>query len=341
MIAVTADLHCYNHKPFARILKDGTNSRLNDILLCLEWMVGRALEKKCEAFVIAGDLFHSRKSIENGVLDRVCTAFHHLEAAAKGKMQIIVLAGNHDYSVTGDGSVSISAIESDHVVVVREPTGFPKLGIGFIPYMADAKAVRDAAAGFVKKTKFIIAHLGLKEGSVGPGDFEVPDSVPMDCLLPDKFKKILLGHYHRRQKIGDNILYVGSPLQLTFGEMGEEKGFTLLQDDGKTTFVKNTESPVFLETPVDALKSLERRPCDFVKVIIPPGDEVDLKKLEEENVRIEVLKPDVDVTERIPLYGKKDNEIIEEYVKANPGGEDDFNALLIQEGVKLLEESRC
>ena len=49
----------------------------------------------------------------------------------------------------------------------------------------------------------------------------------------------MVGHYHDRKQIPDtNILYIGSSRQHNYGE-NEEKGYTVLYEDGSHEFIKN------------------------------------------------------------------------------------------------------
>ncbi len=47
------------------------------------------------------------------------------------------------------------------------------------------------------------------------------------------FERVFSGHYHKRQLIGSNIVYVGSPWQTRADEAGQPKGYMLW--DGRTS----------------------------------------------------------------------------------------------------------
>ena len=42
--------------------------------------------------------------------------------------------------------------------------------------------------------------------------------------LISSYKYAFFGHYHKAQVLSDNAEYIGSPLELSFGEAEEEKG---------------------------------------------------------------------------------------------------------------------
>ena len=83
------------------------------------------------------------------------------------------------------------------------------------------------------KHNILYIHEGIKGGLAMPSDDELPTKIFKD------FDAVLVGHYHNRCKIkGTNIEYVGASRQHNFGE-DEEKGYTILYDDGSYEFIKN------------------------------------------------------------------------------------------------------
>jgi hypothetical protein len=64
---------------------------------------------------------------------------------------------------------------------------------------------------------------------------------------PDIFngwEKVFLGHYHAQQKLSDSVEYVGSPLQLSFGEAFQDKNIVIYNfENNKCTYIKNDFSP--------------------------------------------------------------------------------------------------
>ena len=56
------------------------------------------------------------------------------------------------------------------------------------------------------------------------------DAFTPEDLRPDFFKYVVGGHFHRKQMIAgyDNMLYTGAPIQHSFGDEGEEKGYVIL-----------------------------------------------------------------------------------------------------------------
>jgi DNA repair exonuclease SbcCD nuclease subunit len=56
------------------------------------------------------------------------------------------------------------------------------------------------------------------------------DAFTVDDLRPDLFKYVVLGHFHRHQFLGGypHMFYCGAPIQHSFGDEGEDKGFYII-----------------------------------------------------------------------------------------------------------------
>jgi DNA repair exonuclease SbcCD nuclease subunit len=80
------------------------------------------------------------------------------------------------------------------------------------------------------------------------GSFLVDKGLDAD-VLAEKFAFSFVGHYHESKAVRPNVISVGSPLQLSFSEMGQAKGCWLLDTEvaEPLTFIANKESPEFLE----------------------------------------------------------------------------------------------
>lgn len=108
-----------------------------------------------------------------------------------------------------------------------------------------------------KKIKYVFGHFELygfmltryaenkKLSSLKPQDFD--DHFP-------KLKKVISGHYHTPQEI-KNVLYPGTPYQLSWSEEGLTLGFTVLEKN-KFKFIKNEEQ-MYHSIKFDTLKGIK------------------------------------------------------------------------------------
>lgn len=81
---------------------------------------------------------------------------------------------------------------------------------------------------FAKKKVLVLGHLLLTGTSM-------PSGVAKAGLPVNLFGGItaMLGHIHKPQELGSNIVYLGSPFQQNFGERDENKRLAIVEIDGK------------------------------------------------------------------------------------------------------------
>jgi len=218
-----------------------------------DWLGSQILERDVDLVIMAGDIFDralpplSAVALFNRNLDRIS------ELAP-----IVLVAGNHDSIVRmGHGALLKEGIHlrsgTDQIgeAITFDGGAFP-LAIYPIPYLdpiassdklecdeATHGAVLAAAvsasladlAGQPDGTRSLaIAHAFVTGGkvtdsergiSVG-GAFDVPSSTF------DGFDYVALGHLHRPQQMDSHVRYSGSPLFLSFSEVGAEKSVEIV-----------------------------------------------------------------------------------------------------------------
>ena len=132
--------------------------------------------------------------------------------------------GNHDLS--GRGKDAVSALKSldnePNVMRIGKTTTIGDLFL--VPYSPDM--VTDIKNN---KSKYLISHFGLSEGILNSGMSIVSDLSISD--LDGRYRYVLLGHYHKPQSIKKatiDLYYVGSPIQIDWGEKNEEKRFLVV-----------------------------------------------------------------------------------------------------------------
>jgi DNA repair exonuclease SbcCD nuclease subunit len=337
-----ADVHAHAYAN-SLVLPDGRNKRLMDIMQCLDNAMGVA----DGPIVIAGDLFHDRKGVRPEVLHRVGD---WLAKCRESKIPVFILAGNHDLSIGGDGSASVVALR--HATIVTHPMVFEVAGVnvGFIPYTESPETVRSNAK-FVKKNgaTVLVAHLGIGDPRFAdcvPVDYEVPGTIALDDLRPDDFEQVFIGHYHNPQPLAGNVRYIGSPLQLTFKEAGQTKGFMRMDKRGVVTRIPNTWSPRFHKMKsneaVAKLAHNEIKETDFLWVTdCSPDDVKALAKHANDTgqaVRIDREQP-VQTKVRIDADATQD-QMVEQYVRhAAPETSREAAKELAATGVALLTQA--
>jgi DNA repair exonuclease SbcCD nuclease subunit len=243
-----SDIHIHPHKK--------KFERLCDCLAALEWVFDTALENEIEEIVFAGDLFQDREKID--VMTYHMT-FNVLEKYLNGKIKLYLLLGNHDlwYHDRWDiNSVKpFSALPG--VTVIDRPSTLAVAGVDvdFLPYthtpidnLNELRAVATKRRG--QRTLF--AHLAVHGAQLNTLYHTHSDVIiehdgemkKVDATVFHGWDQVFLGHYHGEQKISANAEYIGSPLQLSFGEAFQHKHVILYDlKSGSKKYVQNKKSP--------------------------------------------------------------------------------------------------
>lgn len=255
-VLIFSDIHIHAHKK--------SLERAEDCIRALEWVFDTAEENKIRNLIFLGDLFHERQKID--VLTYQKT-FEVLEKRLESKEKnIFLLLGNHDlwhYQKADISSVNplrslpgVDVISEPCVREIRE--GDDSFFFGFLPYthdpIKDLKKVEDEwiAKANSKQRKIMGGHISVdgalwnvKYNTVS--DVAVEHDGDMIKVGPEIFAnwdKVFLGHYHAEQKLNESVEYVGSPLQLSFGEAFQKKHVIILDSKtGQQKYIENLFSP--------------------------------------------------------------------------------------------------
>lgn len=231
-----------NKKPVALLLNDIHISKDNIPEFQKNWdeAIRICKDNGIADMIIGGDLWLSRSAQTLDVLMAVRQA---IIKATSQKITLTIAEGNHckvdQESILGYSHIfseypdvyvvdDYSIIEFGDNTVLYVMSYFPENG-SFTERLQNILTTDFNSA----KHNVLYIHEGIRGGLATPTDDELPAS------LFSKFDATLVGHYHNRKAIqGTSIEYIGSSRQHNFGE-DEEKGYTVLYDDGCYEFIKN------------------------------------------------------------------------------------------------------
>jgi DNA repair exonuclease SbcCD nuclease subunit len=300
-----SDIHIFQHKK--------SEDRLKDCLDCLVWVFETAKKNQIKNILFGGDFFHDRSRIESIVLHET---FSILKKYLDGNINFYILLGNHDLWYFEKTSISsVTAVSAlPNVYIIDEPKQIFIDGISwhFVPFTHNPIEDIEKLSNNNPQDSFFLGHLavdGAKLNSKGStADVEIEHDGEMTKVGPkifSNYKHAFLGHYHNAQTISSNTEYIGSPLQLSFGELEDKKNIIILEfieDDYIVNYVTNNFSPQHFEGNIETIMKIDPDLLkkSFVSVIVgnEERDEINknVKLLEEQGVSLIKIKKNVSET---------------------------------------------
>lgn len=246
-----ADVHAGNTLPWA--VKDPETlitDRILDIMDVLTQMAVYAQENNVTDIWVLGDLIDKRHV--DAVTLKLTTA-KLLEMKRLG-LEVRLVPGNHEagdaagrhfvldaYADMGFWVAGISDA-ADQISVIHPVDGFEVVAM---PYLPPARAAAIAEAG--RDFNLMLIHQTIKGGMVG--GWVSPDGLEPG-MLEAIATTVLSGHFHTAQDIGSHVHYLGAPVQHTFADEGEQRGFWDVTWTGRSCerrMVPIVGAPVFTE----------------------------------------------------------------------------------------------
>lgn len=291
-VLLFSDIHIHKHKR--------SESRLNDCLSALEWVFQTATDRSIKNVVFGGDLFQNRQQIE---VEAYHLTFKILEKYCSKDHNLWLLLGNHDMWFHDKWDISsvepFSAI--DGITFIDKPCTLEVMGqpVDFLPYTHEPlEHLKSLQKGLKKRKdrKTLVAHLAVDGAQLNTlhntrSDVIIEHDGEMTRVDADSFAgwdKVWLGHYHGQQKVGPVVEYIGSPLQLNFGEAFQHKHCIIYNlVDGSTEYIRNKFSPQHFIIPESDLAKYNVD-GNFIRLEVNDMGSADLVALKKE---VQQMKP--------------------------------------------------
>lgn len=282
-VLIWTDAHVHPHKRKVE--------RLEDCLKVVDWVFQTARQRKIEHILFGGDLFHDRQKIEIYTYQRL---YETLRRNLIGDLKLWLLLGNHDLWFNEDTSISsvIPFSSLPGVTIIDKPTRIHNVFHGstwdFIPFTHDPLTAIEELKKKPGKAQYCLGHIAI-DGAVLHGsvmsDVQIEhdgDMVKISADLFGHYKNVILGHYHAAQKVSDVVEYLGSPLELSFGEANQTKHILALNCvTGKKTYIENDFSPKHLILRKSELHK-HNLEGNFVQVLVDEIGATDLIQMRKE-----------------------------------------------------------
>lgn len=272
-----ADLHLHAHKR--------SINRIDDCLKILDWIFSVANTNEIDQIIFLGDLFQDRQKID--VLSYQKTFELFLKYQLANPLNIYLLIGNHDMYHRERWDInSVSPLKAiPGITVVDKLTTINILGYNF-DFMPHAENPLNGLASFEGKRKYLCAHIAVHGAILNSSGMEADviiehdgDMVKIDKDSFTKWERCFLGHYHAQQQISDNAEYIGSPLQLNFGESFQTKHLCIFDPStGERKYVANDFSPRHLIIPQADIEKYDLK-GNFVKIVVDDMTSTDVLEM--------------------------------------------------------------
>lgn len=348
------DFHAHLFTDFAEVDTETGNSRFTQQLEALRFMNNYCVENDISLTLFAGDMYHKRKAVDQTVKNRIRD-----EVKRFGQFGIwtVMIPGNHDQVDNSDfPQHSLHSFRELEKVVLLDrfdPYFLPweiaegeEAFIYPVPYSKNAEMVKQEINRYAEHAKarpevphILLGHLGVSGAYVGKGSYAMADAFTVSDLHPEAFNFGVFGHFHKRQQLGghEHYFYTGSPLQHSFNDEGEDKGFYVCDTTtGKAEFVA-IPAPQFITVKVKKAADIKRVKKELegnflrIQVEAEHVDKLVSELPDEAKFRIEVQKEyteerRIDVDSSMPIA-----QIITEYSK-------EFNEDALDVGLEILRE---
>ena len=255
---VTSDIHIHMYRQF----NEG-GRRLKYGIWYLNYLFRLAEGNKIKYILLPGDLLNNMQVIATKVVNALNKCFSD-NFKAHPEIVIIAVSGNHDYAdqnlldASGESALeSFATLFPDNFILLDSEfpiyetlTGNVIYGV---PYYEHAEHFRKAlekvcTTASSRHNSFLLMHQSVASG------LPIDDDIEATNPLFDKFTAVFNGHIHINQQITDKFINVGSPMHRDASDIGQTKGFWLVDlDDPLSTisFKETTEKfPQFIHVPV-------------------------------------------------------------------------------------------
>jgi DNA repair exonuclease SbcCD nuclease subunit len=285
---LSSDLHFDLWKPFSHFLPDGTTDRLWKIRQVLEEGLKKA---NTDTVIYTGDIIHNSRTITPILANFVRNYFESLK-----DKRVIVFPGNHCLRMGGfkQPQSMLAPILPNHTEYYGQPTSLnitQDIVLHILPFYPDITIMKEQLHSFKlqhDRINILLSHFTVggsklrddfnsetKYGSISQTDLKIFDySILGDC------------HYGN-QELDGRIFIPGTPVQMTFGEEGQDK-FTYkigISSKGVTKERYLSNAPAFKTLYINSEEDIQQisqidKENTYLRVFskIPLGHKVDTTK---------------------------------------------------------------
>jgi DNA repair exonuclease SbcCD nuclease subunit len=226
------------------------------------------LKNDIKTILHLGDVFDKRKTVNLQILNLYRQQFlHPLENMG---CRMIVTAGNHDcyYNNTNKTNSPQELLGGwDNVEVHSSPSTIEIDGVKvlLLPWRNQSNEDVFMAELSTSEAKLAVGHLEIAGFKKYKMDSKCDVGMTRDPF--ERFDLVLSGHFHHKSS-DKNIHYLGQPYEMTFSDLGDPKGFHILDlNTLEFEFIQNPYKMFHSITYDDKGKTLDK----LLKELTPPS----------------------------------------------------------------------
>ncbi len=222
-----------------------------------------------------GDYFDRRRDVNFYSLHK--NYEHFVKPLIDRNITMDLIVGNHDiyFKNTNELNSPDYLLDFDNINVYKDPIvkNYDGLDICLVPWINTENY--DDVEEFLSicKSDIAMCHGEISGAQVSPGHFQGGGTSP---ALFKRFEQVYSGHYHHKS-ILNNIKFLGSQMEFTWNDFGDEKHFHIL--DTETRELTPVHNPlkmyhkVFYDDTNETLMTIKKKEWNelanaFVKVIV-------------------------------------------------------------------------
>jgi DNA repair exonuclease SbcCD nuclease subunit len=329
-LVTISDQHMTNNNSYGKYNSIGVNSDLEDKFYTMQEAADVA---SCigATLVATGDLLDQRQ-VDGITSDYVSRWINHLMS---GMSDFILLGGNHEYNDTAanfstlkhykyfcglnsKGNKGIIATENTRTYIEYEVGK----GIFFSCLPANKKiehSIKEEVKWFqknkdrldkefpIKVLPVMTHHIMLLHGGIEGADLgsmKAPDGISATLIetCAQLYDWVVCGDFHKFQFVNDlkNVYYCGAPKQMNLGDVGQKRGYQILNLTKETVNFIQSESPTFkiiemvcgeyIHPWIKNSEKYKDRIQNKIVVVKITGTQEDVMKVNYTEIRKELLK---------------------------------------------------
>jgi DNA repair exonuclease SbcCD nuclease subunit len=282
-VVVFSDLHVHNYKQYR--VQNGV-SRIEWTLRVIDDVFDTAKKLGIKDALFPGDLYDKIGTLPTVVVNAVVRRLN--DNHKEYPMKWWTVSGNHDQSsqhtISSPGETALDhlgeAFEWFHVLDDKSVDIGDEVYLHGLPYYeypedfhTRLNELVPRVAAIQKEQPDSLHYLLMHQTPRGIIDDSLPwDTDPM-LTHYSYFDYIFCGHIHRYQKLTENFVMVGNPLQRDKGDKGQEKGFLLFDlyfpDKGHKFVTRKGKYPEFIEVAYEDREEVPDVTDDYYDVLPP------------------------------------------------------------------------